>query len=178
MSTAGETKISAQLVIRVQSGGVELLEALAADWRTLCDETGDEIFYRPEWTLAYLRAFAPRTSLTVLTAWAGDRLRGVLPLVRERAWISGLPAGRLTLPANVHCFRIGLAVPLGEEGDGVLRALWQSIQELPGWSVLDVSHVVEGHGIDRLAAVARSQCFPVARKRTSQTLYLPISTAS
>ena len=179
MSTAGETKISdTQLAVRVQSGDVELLEALAADWRNLCDETGDEIFYRPEWTLAYLRAFAPRTKLTVLTAWAGERLRGILPLVRERAWFSGLPATRLTLPANVHCFRIGLAVAPGEEGDRVLRALWQSVQSLPDWSVLDVSHVVEGHGMDRLAAVARSQGFPVARKRTSQTLYLPINTSS
>jgi CelD/BcsL family acetyltransferase involved in cellulose biosynthesis len=179
MSTAGETKIfDPQLSVRVQSGGVDLLEALEADWRNLCDATDDEIFYRPEWTLAYLRAFAPRAKLTVLTAWAGERLRGILPLVRERAWFSGLPAARLTLPANVHCFRIGLAVPPDEEGDRVLRALWQAVQSLPGWSVLDVSHVVEGHGMDRLAALARSQGFAVARKRTSQTLYLPIATPS
>src|SRR6478752_5227737 len=105
MSTAGETKISdTQLAVRVRSGGVELLEALEADWRNLCDATSDEIFYRPEWTLAYLRAFAPQAKLTVLTAWAGERLRGILPLVRERAWFGGLPAARLTLPANVHCF--------------------------------------------------------------------------
>jgi CelD/BcsL family acetyltransferase involved in cellulose biosynthesis len=34
---------------------------------------------------------------------------------------------------------------------------------------------VEGNGIDRLAALARADGFPVARKRTSQTLYLPIA---
>ena len=44
--------------------------------------------------------------------------------------------------------------------------------------MFDVSNVLEGNGIDRLASLARADGFPVARKRTSQTLYLPIVAAS
>jgi CelD/BcsL family acetyltransferase involved in cellulose biosynthesis len=179
MNATGNIKTPGrEISVRAQSGGAELIEQLAADWRALCDEAGDEIFYRPEWTQAYLAAFAPRAKLIVLSAWTGQRLCGVLPLLREQAWISGLPAARLTLPANVHCFRLGLAHSSGEEGEQALRALWQALKELPGWSVFDVSHVVEGNGIDRLAALARDEGFPVARKRTSQTLYLPIGASS
>jgi CelD/BcsL family acetyltransferase involved in cellulose biosynthesis len=179
MSFMEVRQVSSQSIsVRVQRGGAELIEQLAADWRALCDESSDEIFYRPEWTQAYLAAFVPQAKLIVLSAWAGRRLCGVLPLLREHAWISGLPAARLTLPANVHCFRLGLAHRPGEEGEQALRALWQALKELPGWSVIDISHVVEGNGIDRLAALARDEGFPVARKRTSQALYLPITAAS
>lgn len=182
MSAAVETKIPGKnLSLRVQTGGAEIVQALAADWRLLCDECGDnEIFYRPEWIQAYLSAFAPQATIILISAWSGERLRAVLPLLRERSWgwatTGGLPAARLTVPANVHCFRVGLPVCPGEEGEQALHAIWQAVKELPGWSVFDVSNVVEGNGLDRLAAMARADGFPVARKRTSQTLYLPIDT--
>jgi len=178
MSTASNPIPGGKLSVRIESGGAELLEQIAAPWRALCDEANDEIFYRPEWTQAYVSAFAPEAKFTVISAWAGDRLRGVLPLLRERTWISGLPVVRLTVPGNVHSARLGLSLCRGEEGERALRAIWQALKEMPGWSFLDVSHVLEGNGLDRLAAFARSEHFPVARKRTSQTLYLPILQSS
>jgi CelD/BcsL family acetyltransferase involved in cellulose biosynthesis len=176
MSVATEEKILAQeFAVRVQTGGAELVDGLADDWRRLCDESGEEeIFYRPEWIQAYLLAFAPQARTILISAWAGDRLCAVLPLIRQRTWVGGLPAVSMTVPANVHCFRVGLPICRGEEGEAALRAVWQAVKELPGWTILDVSNVLEGNGIDRLAALARSEGFPVARKRTSQTLYLPI----
>lgn len=189
MNAVGGTKTPGEtLDVRVQSGGPELLQSLAPDWRRLCDASSDEIFYRPEWAAAYLNAFAPQARITVLSAWVGSELRGVLPLVRERAWLSGLPAVKLTVPANIHCFRLGMTLApdsQGEEAQGeeapgeeALRALWQAVKALPGWTVLDVFNVLEGNGIDRLAALARAEGFPVARKRTSQTLYLPIGASA
>src|SRR5579884_1194660 len=179
MSAVDVQRIPAQqLTLRVQTGGVEVLAQLAEAWRRLCDESGDEeIFYRPEWALAYLRAFAPRQQVTVISAWNGARLCGLLPLMRLRNFIAGLPVTVLTVPANVHCFRVGLSVCKGPEGEAALRAMWQAVKELPSWNVIDVSNVVEGNGIDRLVKLARTQGFPVARKRTSQTLYLPIEPA-
>ncbi|MGC2695077.1 MAG: GNAT family N-acetyltransferase [Candidatus Angelobacter sp.] len=173
---AVETKTPGEkFVVRVQHGGPELLHALAPNWRRLCDEPGDnEIFYRPEWTEAYLRSFAPQSGITLISAWAGERLRGLLPLMRERAWFGGMPAVRLSIPANIHCFRLGMSLCAGEEGEAALRGLWQALKQLPGWNVLDVFNVLEGNGIHRLTALAHADGFPVARKRTSQTLYLPI----
>jgi CelD/BcsL family acetyltransferase involved in cellulose biosynthesis len=178
MSAATETKLpETSLALRLQIGGAELIQELAPDWRALCDESGDEVFYRPEWMQAYLAAFAPGSKITIISAWAGARLRGLLPLLRDRVWINGLPAVQLSLPANVHCARAGFAVSPGDESNGILRVLWQGLKNLPGWNVLDVSHVLEGSGIDRVASLARSEGFPVARKRTTQTLYLPIAAA-
>ena len=179
MSATGETKIpGANLTVRLQTGGAELVQQLAPHWRALCDESDDEIFYRPEWAHAYLAAFASQSKITIISVWDGQRLRSLLPLVCQRTWISGLPATSLSLPANVHCSRISFVICPGDEGEAALRALWQALKDLPGWNVFDVPHVVESNGIDRLAALARAEGFPVARKRTSQTLYLPIGTAS
>src|SRR6185437_6679373 len=177
MEAQGKVKIPGEkLAVRVQTGGAELVQGLSRDWQQLCDESDEgEIFYRPEWMLAYLNAFAPQAKITVISAWAGERLRGVLPLMHQRAWITGLPALIATIPANIHCFRVGLVCCPGEEGREVLRALWQAMKTLPGWSVFDVSNVVEGNGIDQLVALARADKFLVARKRTLQTLYLSIA---
>jgi CelD/BcsL family acetyltransferase involved in cellulose biosynthesis len=165
-----------QLSVRVQRGGQELVEQVAADWRRLCDESGDEeVFYRPEWAQAYLQAFDPKADVVMISAWAGERLRGILPLVRRRAFVSGFPVVTLTIPANVHSLRASLTVCPGAEGHIVLLALWQATINLPRWDLIDVANVVEGNGLDRLVALAAAYGYHTARKRTSQTLYLPIA---
>jgi CelD/BcsL family acetyltransferase involved in cellulose biosynthesis len=174
MATLEQVISGTKLSLRVQHGGRELVDQIAPAWRRLCDESADEIFYRPDWTHAYLSAFAPQTSITIISVWDGPRLCALLPLMRQRVWVAGLPALQFTIPANVHSARAGFALCPGDEGESALRGLWQAIKALPRWDVLDVSHVLEGSGIDRLAACARGEGFPVARKRTSQTLYLPI----
>ena len=168
-----------QLSVRVQRGGQQLVEQIAPDWRRLCDESGDEeVFYRPEWAQAYLQAFEPKADVVMMSAWAGDKLRGVLPLVRRRAFVSGFPVATLTIPANVHSLRASLTVCPGAEGQAALQALWQATKELPGWDLIDVANVVEGNGLDRLVTLASADGYRTARKRTSQTLYLPIEASA
>jgi CelD/BcsL family acetyltransferase involved in cellulose biosynthesis len=180
MTVAQEQAIpEAKLSVRVQRGGRELVEQIAGEWRRLCDESGDEeVFYRPEWAQAYLHAFEPNADVVLISAWTGDKMRGILPLVRRRTIISGLPAVQLALPANVHSLRASLTVCPGEEGSTVLKALWQAAKNLPHWDVLDVTNVVEGSSLDRLVAAAQADGYRTARKRTSQTLYLPIAISS
>jgi CelD/BcsL family acetyltransferase involved in cellulose biosynthesis len=176
MTVAQERAIpGTRLSVRVQHGGPELVDQIAGQWRLLCDESGDEeVFYRPEWAQAYLQAFEPKADVVMISAWASERLRGILSLVRRRTSMSGLPVVQLTLPANVHCLRASLTVCPGEEGAAVLKVLWQAAKSVPQWDMLDVANVVEGSGLDRLVALAQADGYRTARKRTSQTLYLPI----
>ena len=175
MASAAEELREDHLSVRVQSGGMELVERIADAWRDLCDEAGDnEVFYRPEWALAYFQAFHPKADVVVLSAWRGAQLRGVLPLVRHRVKAYGLPIIKLAVPGNVYSFRAGLTICAGEEGNEVLRELWQSVQKLPQWDVIDIDNVVEGSGLDRLRELALVNGYAAARKRISQTLYLTI----
>jgi len=175
----GQKTSKTELDVCVQAGGMDLVEQIAGEWRRLCDESGDEeVFYRPEWAQAYLQAFDPKAEVIVISAWADAKLRGILPLVRRRITAFGLPIIKLAVPANVHSLRASLTVCSGEEGEAVLRKLWQAVKTLPRWDMMDVAAVVEGNGLDRLLTLARADGYPVARKRTSQTLYLPIGAAS
>src|SRR6476646_94720 len=180
MTAAQEQAIpGTKLSVRVQCGGPELVEQIAGEWRRLRDESGDEeVFYRPEWAQAYLQAFEPGADVVMISAWAGERLRGILQLVRRRTVMSGLPMVQLTLPANVHCLRASLTVCPGEEGSAVLKALWEAAKNLPSWHLIDVANVVEGSAIDRLLPLAQADGYRAARKRTSQTLYLPIEVSA
>ena len=175
MATLEQVISGTKLSLRVQHGGRELVDQIAPAWRRLCDESADEeVFYRPEWAQAYLHAFEPKADVILISAWSGDKMRGILPLVQQRSAISGLPAVKLTLPANVHSLRASLTVCPGEEGAAVLNTLWQAAKSLPRWDVLDVANVVDGSALDRLVAAADADGYRTARKRTSQTLYLPI----
>lgn len=180
MTAAQEQAIpGTKLSVRVQRGGPELVEQIAGEWRRLCDESGDEeVFYRPEWAHAYLQAFEPKAQVVLISAWAGGTLRGILPLVQRRTSMSGLPIVQFMLPANVHSLRASLTICPGEEGAAVLKALWQATKTLPRWHLIDVANMVESSALDRLTLLAQADGYSTARKRTSQTLYLPIEAST
>jgi len=99
----------------------------------------------------------------------------VLPVLKEKTWFSGLPVTRLSLVATVHSFRVGMVRRGGAEGDEAVRALWEAIQQMPGWDVFDIAYALEGGGLETLANAAEGAGFHVAKGRTSQALYLPLA---
>ena len=124
MTVAQEQAIpGTKLSVRVQRGGPELVEQIAGEWRRLCDESGDEeVFYRPEWAQAYLQAFEPRAEVIVISAWAGERLRGILPLVRRRTVMSVCRSFSSRFRPMCIRLRASLTVCPGEEGQSVFKA--------------------------------------------------------
>ena len=165
-----------ETVIQWQTGQAEIIDGLEPAWSLLCDELQhSEPFFRPEWIRACLKAFFPNQQLTLLSAWSGDRLMAVLPVLKEKTWFSGLPVTRLSLVATVHSFRVGMVRREGAEGDEAVRALWEAIRQMPGWDVIDIAYALEGGGLETLANTAQEAGFNVARIRTSQALYLPIA---
>jgi CelD/BcsL family acetyltransferase involved in cellulose biosynthesis len=162
--------------IQCQTGHAEIIDGLAPAWSLLCDELQNgEPFFRPEWIRACLTAFFPNQQVTLLSAWLDDRLMAVLPLIQEKTWFCGLPVTRLKLVATVHSFRVGMVRREGAEGDEAVRALWEAIQQMSGWDVIDIAYALEGGGLETLANTAQQAGFRVTRNRTSQALYLPIS---
>ena len=169
---------SAQYSIRVQTGGIELLEALAAEWERIAEEdAAGEAFYRPEWPHAFLRAFTPSAKLVVVSAWSGSDLRAVLPLIRVTSFLIGLPVRKLVGVANIHCCRLGLALAPHEEREQLLRAMWDEVKSLPGWDLLDFDYVLEANGVDKFSQCAVSDSYPVSRIRAWQSLHLSFNVA-
>lgn len=137
------------------------IEPLADEWDALADSLGAPLFLRPGWVAAWRRAFG-EGSLTVLTAWAGDRLLGVAPLQRA--------GGKLAATANFHTPVYGL---LGD-GDGaaaLARALFRHAARRVSLSFLDRARADE-----RLVRAAASEAgFRVVERSVSRSPYVDTS---
>jgi CelD/BcsL family acetyltransferase involved in cellulose biosynthesis len=81
------------------SKGKEAIESLANEWEELIGDSSTSVFSKPGWFLAALDTF-PARRLVVITARSGDRLVGVLPLVRKRTDARGLYLTLVTPPAR------------------------------------------------------------------------------
>jgi CelD/BcsL family acetyltransferase involved in cellulose biosynthesis len=164
--TVSSTTVSAQ------TGGVEVVESVAGEWRRLCEEgRSDEPFYRPEWFAAYIRAFAPRANVVVVTARVGGELKAVLPLIEERSRF------RTTLraAANAHSCRFDMVCAPGDEGEVAVRAIWKFIAERSSWDVMLLSIVPEGAALLSLTEAARLDGFPTERNVSMSSPYLPLT---
>jgi CelD/BcsL family acetyltransferase involved in cellulose biosynthesis len=159
----------------VVSGGVEVIHQLANEWRALLEDSHyDEPFYRPEWIAAYVRAFAPGKTVVVATARSNGRLIAILPLVRETAFVGGIPARKLRAAGNVHTCRFDL-VHRNHVGDTAVSAIWNALRSIPGWDVLELSNVPIDGAAGDLVRLARTQGYAahVTRGITSPYLSLP-----
>jgi CelD/BcsL family acetyltransferase involved in cellulose biosynthesis len=162
--------------VSAETGGVEVIESLAVEWRRLCEEGHcDEPFYRPEWIAAYIRAFAPQAKVVVITARVEGELKAVLPLIEERALFCGIPVKKLRCAANVHSCRFDIVCVRDGEGEAAVRAIWKFLAEHSGWDVIQLSDVPEGGALNVLADSARLGGFPVERKVSMCSPYLPLT---
>jgi CelD/BcsL family acetyltransferase involved in cellulose biosynthesis len=159
----------------IQHGGAELIGELAGGWSRLCgDASNDEPFYRPEWVNTYARSFA-RDKLTILTCRHADRLSGLLPLVRDRATIRGLPARRLRSAANVHCCRSDLVRLRGPAGDAAIQAIWDELKRLRDWDVIQLLDVPGDGALMHLVELAARDGHPVDRWLSKHTPVVPLA---
>jgi CelD/BcsL family acetyltransferase involved in cellulose biosynthesis len=165
----------APLQVEELRGGVEIIERLAAEWRTLCaEEHRAQPFFQPEWIAAYVRAFAADKTLMLFTARRQGRLCAVLPLIHERATLHGIPVRKLRSPSNVHSCRFDFIVRSGAEEEAV-QALWQALQQRSDWDVIELLDVPQDGLGERLQNCAANEAFPVGQWTMPAGSYLPLA---
>ena len=163
-------------VVKAERGGFELVDRLAPQWRALCEEgPSDQPFYRPEWIGAYLRAFAPHKKLLLVTARIGGRLKGVLPLIEERALFAGIPAKMLRGAYSVHSCRFDLIRGAGPDGDAAVIAVWNFLKSKQDWDVLELQEVPEGGAAEHLVEAARADGFITGRRESTRSAFIPLT---
>jgi CelD/BcsL family acetyltransferase involved in cellulose biosynthesis len=158
---------------KVQSewGTVDLLEAIADEWRQLCAEGPCDLpFYRPEWIAAAIRAFAGRQRVLLVTVRDHGRLRALLPLLEKRSWSGAIPSTRLYSANLIPRFELVHGNdPSIEE---VVRALWQHLRNLSGWDAIELINVPHGGAAERLLAAAKNDSFPTYQYEYAKSPYL------
>ena len=167
------------LRVEARLGNVQLIDDLAGPWRTLCNSAADdEPFYRPEWIAAHIRAFSPQAKLFVVTVYHGDELCLILPLVRAKDTISGIPVRILLAPANTHSCRFDAVRQSGPVGDAAIAATWNFLKTSKGWDVLDLREVPNDGTLAALVALAESEGMQTGRIPMRPNPCVPIPAAS
>jgi CelD/BcsL family acetyltransferase involved in cellulose biosynthesis len=146
--------VAPQLTAGLQVGGEELIHNVAHRWRKLCEETGSAPFQRPEWVQTYLRVFEPDNRLVLLTVYLAKELVAVLPLVRKRSSYACIPVVKLAGAANIHSVRFEIVRKEGIVGEAALASMWQLLQSLPGWDVLELPVFPQHGACQQLMALA------------------------
>jgi len=142
----------------VQTGGLELLDSLADEWRELLQEvSADDLYSRPEWVLAHLRAYSPKAKIIVLTLRQHGALRGILPLVLEKGTFGGLPAQKLRMPLSMPGASNELVIAPDMNQETALHAMWDGLKSFSGWHVLELPSVYENTVMEHMSQLAQSE---------------------
>ena len=159
-------------------GGLETVDRLAEEWRSLCAEAvDDQPFYRPEWIRAHIRAFIPGAKIFLIAVRRDGRLRLVLPLVAEKGTVGGVPVRTLRAPVNAHGGRFDAVRSLGSDGDGAVYAVWQFLRQRDDWDLLQFRSTLEGSTVSRLAAAAMAEGFQTVQLPERPSPYVPVPDA-
>jgi CelD/BcsL family acetyltransferase involved in cellulose biosynthesis len=146
-----------EVTAQISTGGLEVLERYREAWESLCAESGCPPFYRPEWIATYLKAFEPDSEVVLLTAHAGEKFVGVLPMVQKKGWYAGVPVNNLCGAGNAHSVRFGLLRCPGKAGDAAMAAIWELIKQTPGWDVVEIPMFAENGTCEKLIELARQE---------------------
>jgi CelD/BcsL family acetyltransferase involved in cellulose biosynthesis len=174
MPVSIETRAPAGEII---SGGPEVLEALAADWRQLCKEgvSSPDPFCRPEWSIAYARAYEVKQEILAVTARVNGRLRAVLPLVRQHGFMWGVPVRIMRRAVAEDTPRFDAAVGDGPEAGAAVQALWRSLRDDPNWDVIELARVPESASLWSLMAEAEKDGSPTGYRHSFRTPIVSLS---
>ncbi|MGA7367452.1 MAG: GNAT family N-acetyltransferase, partial [Candidatus Sulfotelmatobacter sp.] len=163
-----------ELKVQSEWGTVELVEAIAEEWRQLCaDGPCNEPFFRPEWIAAAIRAFGGRQRVLFITIRNGSRLRGVLPLLEKKGLSSRIIGTRLRSASLIPRFEF--VHDGGSDLADVIHAAWQHLRILPGWDAIELVNVPEGGAAEQLLAIAREDAFPICQHEYAKSPYIDLS---
>lgn len=151
-------------------GGVEIVDQLATEWK----ELDPEPFCGPEWIGAFIRSFAPRDPVLVVTVRLENHLCAVLPLIEEQSRFYGLPVKKLTSPSNSHSPRFDLSTKLGTDETALGCAVWKGLSGIRGWDLLELRDVPQGGVLERVVSAAQSEGYATGRWDSLQTPRIPL----
>jgi CelD/BcsL family acetyltransferase involved in cellulose biosynthesis len=163
-----------QLVPVLERISKETLPEVRQAWERMCAQGAfAEPFFQPMWFDAYADSFGRGQHLILLSVREGTHLRGVLPLMRTRAFFGRFPARTIRGLSGIHSCRYDL-IHDGSDARQVARSVWSVLDRDDSWDVLEVEDVPEGGAFKVLMQEARSSGYLVGEWPTRRTPILSL----
>ena len=152
-----ETRSKSNFETEILIGGVEIIEKLSAEWIILCEEgASNDPFLRPEWFVTFVKNF--EKEIKIITVRHGGKLRAVLPLVKKKNGLHGIPARKLQAVSNLNTQRFDLIHGADEaEREEIVKAVWKEIKNQAEWNVLEIRMVKKDSWLGDLLALAEKE---------------------
>ncbi len=149
------------LEIELLRGGAEIIASLASEWGALYAEGGRDIaFLRPEWFTALVASFKKK-NLEIVAVRKEGMLRAVLPLMRRRSQINGVPVRKLQAVFNPNTPQFDLLHGADErERDEVVEGIWNELEQSKGWDAIECRLVRTDSWLLDLVKISGSRGFP------------------
>jgi CelD/BcsL family acetyltransferase involved in cellulose biosynthesis len=154
-----------------------LTDDFLVKWRHLV-EAGQHAqpFYQPEWFSAYARSFAAGADTRMLAVSEGERLIGLLPIMRKSSFFGRVPARAISSLSGIHSCRFDLITGAEDRG-AVALAAWRALAIDDSWDVFEALDVPERGSFLGIVECARNAGFLVGAwpTRSSPVLRIPKS---
>lgn len=117
------------------------LAPLGAAWNEAVEASGfDSIFLTHEWFCAWAKNFAPAEALNVVIAREGDRICGIMPLLREHRRIGSRTLTVLRSMTNLQTYKYGFILPK-EGGREIFESMLHLLSEVCNWDLMDLDYL-------------------------------------
>ena len=138
-------------------GGVEIIEKIFVEWTDLCEEgASNNPFLRPEWFTAFVKNF--ELEIMLFTVRQGLKLRAVLPLMKKKGRLHGIPVRKLQAVFNLNTQYFDLIHGADEtERKEIVEAIWKEIKKQSKWDILEIRMVRKDTWLNDLLILAESE---------------------
>ncbi|MGH9467113.1 MAG: GNAT family N-acetyltransferase [Terriglobales bacterium] len=152
--------------------GLPELEGLAPEWAAMVAPGRLTPLTGPAWVLAHARAYERADRVAAIYARRGGQLIAVLPLVRERGWLRGLPVRLLRSAAGHVCLRFDLSADGEAWNADVATAMFRCLADWEGWDCFMLREVPRGGFAEAVQAAAAAAGYQTGRRASMQSRYL------
>lgn len=158
-----------------ERGSVDLIDAIVPEWTALCAEGPcNEPFYFPAWVRAYVAAFEPNASMTLITVRRDGVLRAILPLLERSIGVGPLRLRWLRSAANAHFPRFDVIHGAGDR-DAVTQAIWGHLRTWSGWDLVQFDSAPDSGVAWRLLELAGADGHATRYHRPDACPYIDVS---
>lgn len=162
----------------VIEGGSECLTPLLSEWEEIAlDGDGGEPFFQPYWIKAFAESFERGRPLSIIVTREGERLRGVLPFVKQKRFFGGIPARTLRSLSGIHSCRFDLTCAPKSHAR-VAAATWQTLKRNASWDVIEALNVPLDGTFPSIMRAAQEDGFLTGTWPTLLTPILPLPAKS
>ncbi|MHB8346120.1 MAG: GNAT family N-acetyltransferase [Acidiferrobacterales bacterium] len=120
---------------------LQQLALLGAAWNEAVEASGfDSIFLTHEWAYAWAKNFAQTDALNIVIAREGNRICGIMPLLRERRRVGPLTLTVLRSMTNLQSYKYGFVLPQNR-GQEVFESMLRLLPGICDWDLMELDYV-------------------------------------